>query len=58
MARPYNDETGRRKLTVAGGKSYVVSIPIEIIRTLGWKPGDTLEVRRQGKTLLVSKDKE
>jgi len=55
MARLENDQTGIRKLNLVGGKSYAVSLPVEAIRILGWQKGDTLEVRRQGKQLIIER---
>lgn len=55
MARPENDQTGMRKLNLVGRKSYAVSLPVEAIRILGWEKGDTLQVRRQGKQILIEK---
>lgn len=55
MARPDNDQTGIRKLSIVGSKSYAVSLPIELVKTLGWQKGDSLQVRRQGKQLLIER---
>ena len=38
-----------------GKKSYGVSLPIEIIRVLGWKKGSQLLVRRHGKKIEIEK---
>lgn len=54
MARPDNDNTGIRTLSLAGAKSYTVSIPIEIIRQLKWQKGQTLVVRRIAKDVVIS----
>ena len=56
MARPDNDKTGLRKLNLVGSKSYAVSLPIDVIRVLGWKKGDNLQVRRQGDKLIIEKE--
>ena len=55
MPRLQNDETSIRKLNFVGNKTYAVSLPIEIIRQLGWKKGNTLIVRRQGQIVTVEK---
>lgn len=55
MARPENDQTGIRKLNLVGGKSYAVSLPIEIIRMIGWQKGDHLQVRRRGSEVVIEK---
>jgi hypothetical protein len=55
MARPDNDNTSLRYLNMVGKKSYGVSLPIEIIRVLGWKKGSQLLVRRHGKKIEIEK---
>lgn len=55
MARPENDNTSLRVLNMVGKKSYAVSLPIEIIRVLGWKKGSQLLVRRQGKKIVIER---
>ncbi|MCB9823266.1 AbrB/MazE/SpoVT family DNA-binding domain-containing protein [Candidatus Nomurabacteria bacterium] len=55
MARPDNDNTSLRFLSMVGKKSYAVSLPIEIIRVLGWKKGSQLMVRRQGKKIVIER---
>ncbi len=39
-------EKNIRKLTKVGGKTLVVSLPIEVIRELGWKEKQKLIVKR------------
>jgi len=55
MARPDNDQTGLRKLNMVGAKSFAVSIPIDIIKQLSWKKGDTLTVRRHANKIVIEK---
>lgn len=55
MPRPDNDQTSARKLTMVGKKTYAVSIPIEIIRQLQFKKGDTVVVRRMGEKIVLEK---
>lgn len=55
MARPQNDETSLRKLNFVGKKTYAVSLPIDLIKQLGWARGDDLMVRRRGSTVLIEK---
>ncbi len=55
MARPENDQTGKRRLSMVGTKTYAVSIPIEIIRQLRLKKGDDLIVRRIGNRIVIEK---
>lgn len=55
MARPENNQTGVRTLNYVGGKTYAVSLPIEIIRLLKWEKGNRLMVRRQGDKVIIEK---
>ncbi len=55
MARPDNDQTGIRSLSMVGKKSYAVSIPVELIRQLKWQKGDTLIVRRTAEKIVIEK---
>ncbi len=55
MARPDNDQTGIRKLNMVGGKSFAVSLPVDVIKQLGWTKGTTLMVRRQGDKVIIEK---
>jgi bifunctional DNA-binding transcriptional regulator/antitoxin component of YhaV-PrlF toxin-antitoxin module len=59
MARPDNDQTSLRKLSLVGRKTYAVSVPVDVIKQLGWQKGDVLIVRRLGKQITVErKDKQ
>lgn len=55
MARPDNDQTSLRKLSLVGKKTYAVSLPVDIVKQLGWKKGDVLIVRRAGKHVSVER---
>ena len=55
MARPDNDQTGVRKLSMVGMKSFAVSIPIDIIKQLSWEKGDVLTVRRHSNKIIIEK---
>lgn len=55
MARPDNDQTARRKLSLVGAKTYAVSIPIEIVRQLKLNKGDNLIVRRIADKIIIEK---
>lgn len=55
MARPDNDQVTSRKLNMVGGKSFAVSLPISIVRMLGWSKGDKLFVHRQGNKIIIEK---
>jgi hypothetical protein len=56
MARPENHSKNNRKLSLVGGRSYAVTLPIEMITTLGWKKGQNLVVRRDGKKVIIEKE--
>ncbi|HEC30654.1 MAG TPA: AbrB/MazE/SpoVT family DNA-binding domain-containing protein [Candidatus Yonathbacteria bacterium] len=44
MARKKLEERNIRKLTKTGGNTYYVTLPIEAIRSLGWKKSQKLVV--------------
>ena len=46
-------KTRTHKLTVVGGKSYSLVLPVEFVRELGWKERQKLDITLQGKTLVV-----
>jgi len=47
-----------RNLTKTGGHSIGVTIPIDVIRDLGWKERQKVVVRRSGKRLVIEDWKE
>lgn len=53
MARKRLENRNIRKLTKIGGASYAVTIPIEIIREMGWKERQKLIVEKKGSKLVV-----
>lgn len=40
---------------MVGGKSFAVSLPVDVIKQLGWQKGTTLMVRRQGVKVVIEK---
>lgn len=42
-----------RSLTKIAGKSFGITFPIDLIRTLGWRPRQKLTVKQKGKKLIV-----
>ncbi|MFA6098395.1 MAG: AbrB/MazE/SpoVT family DNA-binding domain-containing protein [Patescibacteria group bacterium] len=48
-----------RKIFQTGKYSYIITIPKDLIRYLGWQKGDSIEmdVDKAGKKLLISKFK-
>lgn len=53
MPRKPLEERNVRKLTTVGKESYAVTIPIEIIRELGWRERQKLVVTRDGEGLRI-----
>ncbi len=54
MGRRILEERHIRNLQkTAGGKTYIVSLPIEIVRELGWQTRQKLEVKKYGKGILI-----
>jgi bifunctional DNA-binding transcriptional regulator/antitoxin component of YhaV-PrlF toxin-antitoxin module len=43
-----------RKLTKVGRKSIVATIPIEIVRELGWREKQKVIVKKSGSKLVIS----
>lgn len=54
MARRKLEEHNIRKLTrTGGGKSIGVTLPIDLIRQLGWKERQKVVVKKRGKKLII-----
>lgn len=53
MARRGLAERNIRKLTKVGGASLSVTLPIEIIRKLGWRERQKVVVTLRGKKIVV-----
>ena len=47
-------ESRTHKLSLVGGKSFSVVLPVEFVRRLKWKEGQKLDVILEGKTLVVT----
>jgi bifunctional DNA-binding transcriptional regulator/antitoxin component of YhaV-PrlF toxin-antitoxin module len=54
MADKKSTNKNVRKLTKLGQKSIAVTIPIEIVRELGWKEKQKVVVKKIGKKLIIS----
>lgn len=55
MANRGSDERHIRKLgKTGGGKTYMLTVPIEYVRQLGWKEGQKLSVLIDDDRLVVS----
>lgn len=55
MARLDSEQINIRKLSLVGRKTYTVTIPIGVIRLLKWQKGENIQVRRQGKMLILER---
>ena len=54
MARRKIEDHNIRSLTkLAGGSSYAVTLPIDIIRELGWKSKQKLVVKKYGNGIII-----
>ena len=51
--RKIEDRSTRNLLKTAGGSTYIVSLPIDVIRELGWKAKQKLEVKKYGDGILI-----
>lgn len=59
MGRRKMEERHTRSLQkTAGGSTYIVSLPIELIRDLDWKAKQKLEVKRYGDGIIIKDWKE
>jgi len=45
--------TRTHKLTVTGGKSYSLVLPVEFIRHLKWRERQKLDITLEGDTLII-----
>ncbi len=45
--------TRTHKLSKVGGKSYVVTLPIEFVRHLGWQERQKLDVTLKGNQIVI-----
>ncbi|MBL7131582.1 MAG: AbrB/MazE/SpoVT family DNA-binding domain-containing protein [Candidatus Omnitrophica bacterium] len=43
-----------RKLTLTGKTTYYVTIPQEMIRSLGWRKGEKKVIRQEGKKIIIA----
>ena len=42
-----------RKLTVSGGKSYCMTLPLSMIKELGWKKGQKKTIRMTDNAIII-----
>ena len=53
MRRKIEERNIRSLGKVAGGSSYAITLPIEIIRELGWRKGQKLVVKKHGEGIII-----
>ncbi|KKU94052.1 MAG: hypothetical protein UY26_C0003G0202 [Candidatus Jorgensenbacteria bacterium GW2011_GWA1_48_13] len=54
MARRKTTEKNIRKITkMGGGKSFGITLPIEVVRKLGWRERQKVVVELKGRKLIV-----
>lgn len=54
MARRPLEEKNIRKLTkLSGGKSYGLTLPIEMVRALNWRERQKLKVSLRGRKIII-----
>ncbi|HLN18731.1 MAG TPA: hypothetical protein VK255_01010 [Patescibacteria group bacterium] len=54
MANKKSNETNIRKLTKIGRKSVGLTLPIEIVRELGWKERQKVVVKKERGRVIIS----
>jgi antitoxin component of MazEF toxin-antitoxin module len=54
MADKKSTEKNIRKLTKLGKKSIGLTLPIEMVRDLGWKEKQRVVVKKSGNKLIIS----
>ncbi|HIA92000.1 TPA: AbrB/MazE/SpoVT family DNA-binding domain-containing protein [Candidatus Saccharibacteria bacterium] len=53
MGRSTLENRNQRTLTKTASGSYVLTLPIELVRELNWKDGQKVQVSKSGKKLVV-----
>jgi len=53
MVQRKKQDKNTRKLTKLGGHSIAVTIPIEMVRELGWRERQKVTVTKKGKSLII-----
>jgi antitoxin component of MazEF toxin-antitoxin module len=43
-----------RKLTVSGGKTYCITLPLAMVRELGWRKGQKKTIRIKDRSIVIS----
>jgi len=48
-----SNKKGYRKLTRSGSGSYYLTLPTQLVRSLGWRKLQKLTVKKTGKKLII-----
>lgn len=56
--RKLEDRNIRNLQKTAAGSTYIISLPIDIVRDLGWRAKQRLDVQRYGDGILIKDWKE
>ena len=56
MAKKIENRPIRKLTKVGGGKTYSITIPVEIVREFGWKEKQKLVVKKHGKGKIIIED--
>ncbi len=51
--RKIEDHHIRNLQKTAGGSTYIISLPIDVVRELGWRSKQKLVVRKHGEGILI-----
>ena len=51
--RSIGSENIRNLQKTAGGSTYIISLPIALVRELGWKSKQKLEVQKHGDGIII-----
>lgn len=58
MGRRQMDKRRKRTIMKNNTGTYMVSLPVEFMRVLGWTQGQEITVKRRGETLLLELDQD
>ena len=53
MSKRSVSNTRTHKLTVVGGKSYALTLPVEFVRHLEWRERQKLDITLDGNKLII-----
>ena len=58
MARRSFDERNIRTLLLFAKRSYAITLPIEIVRDLGWRKRQRVRVRKAGRRIVIEEEQD